>query len=142
MAEAWSRGEFVISTDRERLDYDAIHSFLNLSYWATGISLDVVQRSIEHSLPFGVYHGNQLVGFGRVITDYTTFAYLADIFVVPAQRGHGLGKWLIETILQHPRLQGLRSWVLITRDAQEFYRAFGFDVVTPPRTYMRRPGTV
>jgi GNAT superfamily N-acetyltransferase len=140
MAEEWSRGGFIISTDRERLDLAAIHSFLTTSYWATGISLDAVRRSIEHSLPFGIYRENELVGFGRVISDFTTFAYVADIFVLPEERGNGLGKWLIETMLQHPQLQGLRSWGLITRDAQEFYRRYGFDILTPPRTYMRRPG--
>ncbi len=140
----WQRGEFTISTARERLDFHAIHEFLSTkSYWAQGRPMELVRRSIEHSLPFGLYHGERQVGFARLVTDYTTFAWLADVFVIDEFRGRGLAKWLVETILSHPELQTLRRWILATRDAHELYRRFGFVEVEQvrPRFYMeRRPG--
>ena len=135
-----ARNDFVISTDRSRLDFNAIHAYLTQSYWAKGVDIDTVKGSIEHSLPFGVYHGETLCGFGRVITDYTTFAYIADVFVLPEYQKRGLGKWLIETMLDHPQLQGLRTWALKTVDAQELYRKLGFEIPALPRTYMQRSG--
>lgn len=135
----WRRGDFVISTDRFRLQLDFIHDFLaNTSYWAKGRSLEVVQRSIENSLNFGVFKGNEQVGFARVVTDYATFAWLADVFIVEKYRGQGLGVWLIEVITSHPRLQDFRRWLLATRDAHELYRRFGFTEITELKRWMER----
>jgi GNAT superfamily N-acetyltransferase len=136
MAEEWCRGEYTISTDPDRLHLDVVHGFLTQSYWAEGISREVVQRSIAYSLPFGLYKGARQVGFARIITDRATFAYLADVFVLDDLRGQGLGKWLIETIGAHPDLQGLRRWVLFTRDAHGLYRQFGFDTPPSPASLM------
>ncbi len=131
-------GEFVVSTDPARLDLDAIHSFLaNQSYWAKGIPRDVVARSIEHSLCFGVYDGSGAqVGFARVISDFATYAYVADVFVLESHRGQGLGKSLMESILQHPALQGMRRWNLTTRDAHALYAQVGFQPLKVPERYM------
>src|SRR5262245_48872408 len=98
----WQRDEFTVSTDKARLDIDVIHHFLNTSYWAAGRSRETIQRSIENSLPFGVYQRQQQVGFARVITDYATFAWIADVFILDSVRGRGLGKWLMEIIIGHP----------------------------------------
>jgi GNAT superfamily N-acetyltransferase len=132
----WRRGEYTISDDPARLDRDAIHRFLAGSYWAAGIPREVADRSIENSLPFGVYEDGRQVGFARVITDYATFAYLSDVFVLESHRGRGLARWLTETILGHPRLSGLRRWVLVTRDAQPLYQKAGFRELEDPRRYM------
>ena len=130
------RGAFSISTDRAHLDLDVIHSFLTESYWAREIPRQVVARSIENSLCFGVYRGEQQVGFARVISDYATFAYIADVFILEAFRGHGLGKWLIGCIMDHPDLQDLRRWSLVTRDAHELYSQFGFQRLKAPERWM------
>ena len=122
-------GKFLISTDRSMLDLGVIHGFLAESYWAAGVSRETVARSIENSLCFGVYHGAQQIGFARVISDYATFAYIADVFVVEPYRGRGLAKELMATILAHPDLQGLRRWNLGTRDADALYAQFGFKSV-------------
>jgi GNAT superfamily N-acetyltransferase len=140
MAQEWQRGEYLISTDRVRLDIEVVHGYLsNSSYWAAGRPLEVVQRSIEHSLPFGLYRGDRQVGFARVITDYATFAWLADVFVLDEFRGQGLGKWLVDVIISHPELQGFRRWVLATKDAHELYRRVGFDELKRPERWMERP---
>jgi len=133
------RGEFTVSTDPSRLDLDTIHNFLTNCYWAKGVPRDVVARSIEHALCFGVYDdtGAQ-VGFARVISDFATVAYLGDVFVLDTHRGRGLGKWLMECIMQHPALQGLRRWILTTRDAHELYAQVGFAPVKFPERYMER----
>src|SRR4051794_34275340 len=111
--EEWRRGEYVISTDRARLDLDLVHRFLSEdAYWSPGIARDLVERSIRNSLCFGLYDGEGQVGFARVVTDRAAFAYLADVFVVPEHRGGGLGKWLVETVLSHPDLQDLRRFFL------------------------------
>jgi GNAT superfamily N-acetyltransferase len=138
MIHECKRGEFTISTDAARLDLKVIHEFLTTSYWAAGIPLDVVKRSIEHSLSFGVYHQDRQVGFARVITDYATFAYLADVFVIEDYRGQGLAKWLVEVIVAHPELQGLRRWMLATRDAHTLYGKVGFVGITSPEGWMER----
>jgi N-acetylglutamate synthase-like GNAT family acetyltransferase len=131
------RDEFLISTDRARLDLDAIHRFLTNCYWAKGIPRDVVARSIEHSLCFGVYDGNgRQVGFARVVSDFATVAYLGDVFVLESHRGRGLSKWFMECIMQHPALQGLRRWILLTRDAHGLYAQFGFTPVKAPERHM------
>lgn len=132
----WRRDGFEISTDPARVDVAAVHAFLTRSYWAGGIPLETVARSIEHSLPFGLYHGPALVGFARVITDRATFGYLGDVFVLEAYRGRGLSKWLMETILAHPDLQGFRRWVLLTRDAHGLYRRYGFTELESPERYL------
>ena len=140
MSSEWRRGEYLISTDQERLDVGVIHDYLaNTSYWATGRSIETVRRSIENSLAFGLYKGERQVGFARVITDYATFAWLADVFVLEQFRGQGLGKWLIEVIIKHPELQGFRRWVLATKDAHELYRPFGFAELSRPERWMERP---
>jgi len=122
----WKRDRYTISTDRARLDREAIHGFLRNSYWAKEIPRTVVDRSIDNALCFGVYDGPTQVGFARVISDFATFAYLGDVFVLESHRGRGLSKWLMEVILGHPDLQGLRRWSLATRDAHGLYERFGF----------------
>lgn len=118
---------YEISTDRDRLDLDTIHRFLSTeAYWSPGVAREVVERSIENSVCFGVYEGNEQVGFARVVTDGATFGWLADVFIVSGHRGRGLGKRLVEAILEHPELRGLRRWMLGTADAHELYRRFGF----------------
>jgi len=140
MAHEQRRGEFEISNDPARLDIAMIHKFLSTeTYWAPGRDFETVQRSIENSLPFGIYRGDEMVGFARVVTDRATFAWLADVFVLPEYRGQGLSKWLMEVILAHPELQGFRRWVLATRDAQELYRKYGFRDLKRPERWMERP---
>src|SRR5713101_160695 len=130
------QGKFVISTDRDRLDLDIVHGFLTESYWAEGIPREVVIRSIENSLCFGVYGDGKQVGFARVISDYATYAYIGDVFVLESYRRHGLGKWLMECIMRHPWLQGLRRWSLVTGDAHGLYTQFGFTALKTPEKYM------
>ena len=135
----WRRDEFTISTDQERLDFKVIHNFLSTqSYWAIGRPIEVIKRSVENSLAFGLYRGEEQVGFARVITDYATFAWLADVFVLDSERGKGLGKWLMEVIVAHPELQGLRRWVLSTKDAHELYRRVGFTELIKPERWMEK----
>lgn len=138
MPDEWRRGDYLISTDTALLDLATVHGFLTTSYWAAGVPLDVVQRSIEHSLPFGLYHGDRQIGFARVVSDRATFSYLADVFVLEAYRGQGLGHWLVETIIAHPELQGLRRWMLATRDAHALYRSAGFVPLRTPERWMER----
>jgi len=136
----WQRGEYEISTDRARLNLELIHDFLsNHSYWATGRPPEVVSRSIENSLSFGIYKGNDQVGFARIVTDYATFAWIADVFVLPEHRGRALSKWLMEVIISHPELQGFRRWVLSTKDAHGLYERFGFMKLHRPERWMERP---
>lgn len=125
---------YEISTDPARLDLDAIHGFLRTAYWSQGVAREVVERSIAHSLPFGLYapDGAQ-AGFARVISDRAVFAYVGDVFVLPDHRGRGLGVWLVETMLAHPELQGLRRWHLATADAHALYARFGFAPSDPAR---------
>jgi len=140
MISEWQRGEYLISTDMDRLDLAFIHNFLsNSSYWAQGRDVELVKRSVSNSLNFGLYKGNQQIGFARVVTDYATFAWLADVFMLDEYRGQGLGKWLIEVVVSHPRLQGFRRWLLATRDAHELYRRFGFTELTDARRWMEKP---
>ena len=131
----WTRDGYVISTDPGRLDLDAIHAFLREAYWSPGVPRAVVERSIRHSLPFGLYDpGGRQAGFARAVTDRAVYAYLADVFVLDEHRGRGLGAWLVETVLAHPDLRGLRRIALATEDAHELYRRFGFG--PPPRPEM------
>ncbi|MBI3541963.1 MAG: GNAT family N-acetyltransferase [Deltaproteobacteria bacterium] len=139
--QEWFRNGFTVSTDRAKLDVDAIHAFLSSSYWAAGIPRATMERSLEGSVCFGVYQtsaGGRLVGFARVVTDHATFAYLADVFVVESHRGRGLSKWLIECVLACDELQGLRRWMLATRDAQGLYARFGFTPPDEPGRLMQR----
>lgn len=134
----WRRGEFTISTDPARLDLAAIHGYLTRSYWAAGVPLETVRRSIEHSIPFGLYHGGRQIGFARWITDHATFAYLGDVYVLEDYRGQGLGKWLVEIAVNHPAVQGQRRWVLLTRDAHGLYAQHGFTPLAAAERYMER----
>lgn len=130
------KDEFVLSTDRERLDLNVIHGFLTESYWAKGISREIVDRSIKNSLCFGIYTQGKQVGFARVVSDFATYAYLGDVFVLEPYRGRGLSKWMMECVRAHPLLQGLRRWTLLTRDAQGLYAQFGFTPLKAPERYM------
>jgi GNAT superfamily N-acetyltransferase len=138
MNDHWQRGEYTISTEKKRLDISVIHGFLDASYWAAGRSVETIRRSIEHSIPFGLYKGDEQIGFARVITDCATFAWIADVFVLDPHRGQGLSKWLMEVIISHPELQGFRRWVLATKDAHELYFKFGFTELTRPERWMER----
>lgn len=129
-------GEFAITTDPARFDEDLIHKVLSESYWAKGIPREIVARSIRNSLCFGVLRGGEQVGFARVISDYATFAYLADVFILEDFRGRGLAKFLMQCIVQHPELQGLRRWTLATRDAHGLYAQFGFKPLAKPDRFM------
>jgi N-acetylglutamate synthase-like GNAT family acetyltransferase len=137
MPHEWHRGEYRISTDPQLLDLEVVHGFLsNESYWAQGRSLETIKRSIEHSLAFGVYEGERQIGFCRVITDYATLAWLADVFILEAYRGRGLSVWLVETVLAHPELQGLKRWLLATKDAHGLYAKYGFEPLADPERWM------
>ena len=138
MTHEWRQGWYVISTDKSRLDLTLIHNFLTTSYWAAGIPLEVVRRAIEHSLSFGLYKEDQQIGYARVITDYATFAYLGDVFILEPFRGQGLSKWLMEVIVTHPELQGFRRWILLTKDAHGLYKKVDFTEVKTPERYMER----
>jgi len=129
-------GRFLISTDRSKLDVEVIHKFLGRSYWAEGIPRETVMRSIENSLCFGVYDNARQIGFARVISDFATYAYVADVFILEPYRERGLGKELMASIMAHPDLQGLRRWSLGTRDAQGLYAQFGFKPVVNTRARM------
>jgi GNAT superfamily N-acetyltransferase len=136
MIHSLHRGEFEVSTDPSRLNIGVVHGYLTRSYWAESIPLAVVERSVRNSLPFGAYRGTDQAGFARVITDMATFAYIADVFVLEEFRGRGLGRLLMECIMSHPGLQGLRRWSLLTRDAHGLYRQFGFAPSGSPERYM------
>jgi GNAT superfamily N-acetyltransferase len=138
MHHLWSKGDYEISTDPAHIDAALVHEFLTNSYWAKGIPLKTIQRSIENSVAFGVYHGQQQVGFARIISDLATFAYLADVFILPSHRGRGLSQWLMECIVSHPDLQGLRRWMLATQDAHGLYAKFGFTAIRNPERWMEK----
>lgn len=132
----WKQGEFTVTDRREDLDIETIHNFLRESYWAKGITRLIVEKSLNNSLCFGLYHNSKQVGFGRAVSDYATFAYLADVFVVPTYRGRGIGKWLVSCVLAHPELQGLRRWMLATLDAHRLYEQNGFIALRKPEWFM------
>lgn len=130
---------FVVSTDPARLDVGLVHTYLSQhSYWAQGRPLAVVQTSLEHSLCFGLYAGDQQVGLARVVTDYATFGWLCDVFVLESYRGRGLGKWLVECVVAHPALQEIRRLLLATRDAHGLYQQYGFEPLSNPERWMAR----
>jgi GNAT superfamily N-acetyltransferase len=139
MAYEVTNDEYLISDDSSRLDVPFIHNFLaNESYWAKNIPLTIVEKSIANSLCFGLYHKQQQIGFARLVTDKATFAYLADVFIVPQYRGRGLSRWLIETIHAHAELQTLRRWMLGTRDAHGLYKKFGWTSLAEPDRFMQK----
>jgi GNAT superfamily N-acetyltransferase len=130
------RDAFLISTDPARLDVDAIYAYLSRVYWANTRSRDAVERSLKNSLCFGLYEGASQIGLARVISDYATFAYVCDVYVLEAYQGNGLGTWLMKTVMAYPDLQGLRRWLLATRDAHGLYRKSGFKELESPERWM------
>lgn len=133
---------WIISDDRSRIDFEFVHRFLSQSYWSPGLPREVLRRAIEGSLCFGGYLGDSQVAFARVVTDQATFAYLCDVFVAPEHQGRGFGKRLIEAVMAHPSLKGLRRFLLSTRDAHRLYAKSGFAPLSRPETMMEilRPG--
>ena len=135
----WHKEGFTISTDKSKLNIELVHAYLSKdSYWAQQIPVAVVKRSIDNSLCFGVYYENRQIGFARIISDFATFAYLADVFILPEQRGKGLSKWLMQVIIDYPALQGLRRFLLTTKDAHGLYSQFGFIPYPQPERLMTR----
>lgn len=132
----WTQAEFTITDQWDRLDVDAVHRFLHDSYWAKGISKSIVEKALRNSVCFGLFDGAAQIGFARAVTDRATFAYLADVFVLPSHRGRGLAKWLVSCVLAHPELQGFRRWMLATVDAHGLYRKLGFTPLTNTDRYM------
>lgn len=132
------KDNFTISTDPARLDMDAIADMLTRAYWAQGRTREMIARYVQHSLVFGIYHGEKQIGLARIVSDYTTFAWLCDVFIHEDHRGKGLGKWLMETIHSHPDLQGLRRWLLATRDAHGLYEQFGWTLLDHPERWMHK----
>ena len=129
------KGDYTISTNRSKLDLLFIHQYLSEeSYWAQGIPFDKVVTAADHSLNFGLYHGDRQIGYARIVTDYARVAYLADVYVVAGYQGRGLSKWLMEVIMNYPELQGLRRWMLHTRDAHGLYERFGWGAPAKPET--------
>jgi GNAT superfamily N-acetyltransferase len=141
MHHEWKREHLLITTDPARMDGDAIHAFLRRAYWSQEIPRETVQRALEHSLCFGLFDGTAQVGLARLVTDYATFAYLCDVYVLESHRGRGLGKWLIECVMAHPVMPGLRRLMLVTNDAHGLYEQFGFVPASEPQKLMeiRRP---
>jgi GNAT superfamily N-acetyltransferase len=137
-----TNGPYTVTADRQRIDGDAVHRFLTGCFWARGISRERVAKSIAHSLCFGLFHEAAQVGFARVVTDYSTYAYLCDVYVLEAHRDKGLGKWMMAFVMEHPELQGLRRFQLVTRDAHGLYSRFGFDTPVNPERHMEifQPG--
>ena len=132
-----NKNQFSISTDKSKLDIDSIHDFLSTkAYWCLNIPKEKVQIAIENSLCFGVYDAGKQVGFARVISDFSTIAYLGDVYILEEYRGKGLSKWLMETIMNHEDLQGLRRWILLTGDAHELYRQYGWTNIADPTKWM------
>lgn len=128
---------FSISTDNSKLDINSIHEFLSTkAYWSLNIPKDKVQMAIQNSLCFGVYQAEKQIGFARVISDFSTIAYLGDVYILEEYRGNGLSKWLMENIMNHPSLQGLRRWILLTGDAHSLYRQFGWSEIADPTKWM------
>jgi GNAT superfamily N-acetyltransferase len=132
------RDQFTISTDPSRLDVDTIADMLTRAYWAQGRTREMISRYLQHSLTFGLYDDSYQIGLARIVSDYTTFAWLCDVFIHEDYRGHGLGKWLMETVHSHPDLQGLRRWTLATRDAHGLYSQFGWIPLDHPDRFMMK----
>ena len=134
----WTKDRYTISDEPKRLQLEVIVEYLARAYWSNQRPRAIVEKSLQHSLCFGVYENQTQIGFARVISDHATFAYLADVFILESHQGHGLGKWLVQTILEHPDLQGLRRWILATRDAHGLYAQFGFAALENPDRYMTK----
>lgn len=134
----WKNGDCLISSNKSKIDLNVIHAFLSHSYWAENIPIEVVRKSISNSLCFGMYRNQVMIGFARVISDFATFAYLADVFIVPQERGRGLASWMMEVILEHQELQGLRRFILATKDAHNLYSRFGFVPFDKPERWMQK----
>ena len=132
----WSKGEFTVSDRKEDMNVTMIHGFLTTSYWAKGIDKVTIEKAIANSLCLGIYDKDKQIAFGRAITDRSTFAYLADVFVLEEYRGQGMGKWLVDCFLEHDQLQGLRRWLLATLDAHELYSQKGFVPLQEPQRFM------
>ena len=133
------RNKYTISTDKDKLDIHSIHKFLaNETDWANGIPIETLKTSIENSLNFGLYDENRQIGFARIISDYSTIAYLGDVYILNEYRGKGLSKWLMSEIMEHPNLQGLRRWILLTNTAEWLYKKFGFTEISKPEFYMEK----
>ena len=135
---SWANGTFTVTCDPARIDQDVVASFLASSYWAKDIPPATVEKSLANSLCFALLDGERQIGFARVISDHATIAFLADVFVLPEYRGRGLSKWLMECVISHPELQGLRRWILATRDAHGLYEKFGFTPLRRPEIFMER----
>jgi GNAT superfamily N-acetyltransferase len=131
-----TNGSYTVTADRQRIDGDAVHQFLTGCFWARGVSRELVAKSIAHSLCFGLFHETAQIGFARVVTDYSTYAYLCDVYVLEAHRGKGLGKWMMAFVMEHPELRGLRRFQLVTRDAHALYSRFGFATPEHPERHM------
>ncbi len=136
MTHEVEKNGIVASDNKARIDLDTVHGFLRSSYWAEGIPRETVERSIRNSLAMGLYDGDRMIGFSRVVTDYATFAYLGDVFVLEAWRGRGLATWLTQCLVDHPELQGMRRWLLATRDAHGVYAKVGFAPLAAPQSLM------
>jgi GNAT superfamily N-acetyltransferase len=134
----WTRDRYTISDESERLQLEVIVDYLARAYWSNQRPRVVIEKSLQHSMCFGVYENQTQIGFARVVTDHATFAYLADVFILESHQGHGLGKWLVQTMLEHPEFQGLRRWILATRDAHGLYAQYGFTALENPDRYMTK----
>jgi GNAT superfamily N-acetyltransferase len=132
----WTQQPFSVSTERGQMDIDVIHRYLARSYWSPGIPREIVLRAMDHSICFGLFHATEQIGFARIVSDWATFAYLADVFVLEEWRGRGLSKFLMSCIMQHPELRNLRRWMLATKDAHGLYEQFGFARVARPERLM------
>ncbi|CAG2534325.1 Acetyltransferase (GNAT) domain-containing protein [Maribacter dokdonensis] len=133
------KNDFTISTDKNKLDVESIHKFLaNETDWANGIPIQTLKTSIENSLNFGVYYKKKQIGFARIISDFSTIAYLGDVYILKEYRGKGLSKWLMKEITEHPNLQGLRRWILLTDTAEWLYKKYGFTALPNPQLYMEK----
>ena len=134
-----TKGDFYITSDQKKFDFDKIFDFIsNRTYWAKNAPFETVKKSVINSLSFGVFHKNKQIGFWRIISDYSTIAYLGDVFIEEEYRGQGLSKWLMDVIVAHPELQGLRRWILLTADAHKLYEKYGFKTIPKPEVYMER----
>lgn len=138
MNSEFRKDDFTISTDKSKLQVDVIHNFLKDAYWCKNLPVEILKKSIEHSLCYGVYKGNEQIGFARIITDYAVTAHIADVFILEEYRGRGLAKWLMRCIMDNPDLSGLRSWSLKTADAHGLYAKFGFAAPQQPGMIMER----
>lgn len=134
----WTQGDFTITTDPARVDLDVVHGFLKSAYWCEGIPREVLERAVAGSLNFSLLLGGRQVGFARVVSDRATFAWVGDVFVLESYRGRGLSVWLMRVVMGHPELQGLRRWILATRDAHRLYEKVGFTTLNIPERFMER----